>query len=386
MTTAKPARCRPGQPGSLSLKSQPRVRRNLGGMFTFRASGALHPVFERRPNAKLDAPIMIAKPQQFEWDHLRVFHALVSAGSIGRAAQRLGMGQPAVSQHLKSLESRIGARLVTRGADGIELTDVGERIWTQVQIMQSTATDIERIAHQTDVDDAGTVRLSAPDGLAGFWLARHLPCFVEANPRINLDIHTRVEGEPATQLTDISLQMTESKRMAHVANEIATLHFVPLAARHYLDTYGPPTGLADVLNHRLGDLVSYGQQQDHWPKEATAIKQMMKASLTTDNSAVLMEATRSGAVITMLPTYAARLFPDLVHVDIGLVVPIRLWSVYNPELRRVTRVRKVLDWLRDVFDSAAYPWFRADYVSPAAFGDVETVLVRGERPKPKPVG
>ncbi|MGJ3232962.1 MAG: LysR family transcriptional regulator [Oceanicaulis sp.] len=326
------------------------------------------------------------RPQLFDWDDLRIFHALVSAGSMSAAARKLGIGQPTVSRRLEQLEGRIGARLVTRGADGVELTDVGERIWTQVQIMQSTAVDIERIAHQADRADAGTVRLAAPEGVAGFWIAQHLPSFVEANPLINLEILTRVDGEAANEGADISLQMVESKRMAYVANELATLHFVPLASRYYLDTYGPPSGLADVLNHRIGDLVSYRQQQAHWPKEASAIKQMMNPALTTDSSLTLIEAVHAGAAIAMLPTYLTNIKPGFVHVDIGLVVPITLWIVYHPDQRRVTRVRKVLDWLRDIFDSADYAWFRRDFVSPAEFGEVETVTVRGERPKPKPVG
>ncbi|XBQ15457.1 MAG: LysR family transcriptional regulator [Oceanicaulis sp.] len=326
-----------------------------------------------------------SKPQVFDWDDLRIFHALVSAGSMSGAARRLGIGQPTVSRRLESLEGRIGARLVTRGADGVELTDVGERIWTQVQIMQSTAVDIERVAHQADRADAGTVRLAAPEGIAGYWIGRHLPGFVEANPNINLEILTQVEGEAPPDSVDISLQMLESKRMSHVANELATLHYVPFAARRYLDTYGPPKGLADVLNHRIGDLSSFRQQQDHWPKEAGAIKQMMKASLNTDSSVVLTEATKAGACITVMPTYAAEVEPGLVHVDIGLTVPITLWMVYHPDQRRVTRVRKALDWLREIFDSARYPWFRRDYVPPADFAGTETVQVRGERPKPKPV-
>lgn len=328
---------------------------------------------------------MSAKPQLFDWDDLRIFHALVSAGSMSGAARRLGIGQPTVSRRLEQLETRIGARLVTRGADGVELTDIGERIWTQVQTMQNTASDIERIAHQADRADAGTVRVAAPEGVAGYWIARHLPSFVEANPLINLEISTRVEGEMALEQADISLQMTEAKRMSYVATELGTLHYVVFAAREYLNTYGPPKNINDVLNHRIADLVSYREQQSHWPKQASAIKQMMTPSLTTDSAVTLVEAIRAGSAISFLPTYAAKVAPDLVHLDLDLQVPIALWMVYHPDQRRVTRVRKALDWLREIFDSARYPWFRKDYVPPSEFSDVETVHVRGERPRPQPV-
>lgn len=326
---------------------------------------------------------MTGKAQKFDWDDLRIFHALVSAGSMNAAARRMGIGQPTVSRRLEQLEARVGARLVTRGADGVELTDVGERIWAQVQIMQATAGDIERIAHQADRADAGTVRISAPEGVGGYWIARHLPSFMEANPRITVELDTRVDTDAAPDHADITLQMVESKRMSHVATGLATLHYTPFASRRYLDTYGPPEGLADILNHRIADLVSYRQQREQWPKEVRAIKEMMKPTFTTDSSLALVEAIKSGAVIAMMPTYAARLEPELVHIDMEMNVPINLWMVYHPDQRRVTRVRKMLDWLREIFDSAQYPWFRKDFVAPSDFSDVETIHVRGDRFKPK---
>ncbi|KAA5801039.1 LysR family transcriptional regulator [Alkalicaulis satelles] len=326
---------------------------------------------------------MTGKAPLFDWDDLRIFHALVSAGSMSGAARKLGIGQPTVSRRLDQLETRIGARLVTRLAEGIELTDVGERIWTQVQIMQSTAGDIERIAHQADRADSDRVRLSAPEGVAGYWIARHLTGFVEANPNISLEISTRTDGENTLEQCDIALQMSESKRMSHVATELATLHYVPFASRHYLDTYGPPKGLADVLMHRTADIVSYREQQTHWPREAAAIKQMLNPSLTTDSAIALIEAVKAGAVISLLPTYAAKVEPSLIHLDLELQVPITLWMVYHPEQRKVTRSRKAIDWLREIFDSSRYPWFRRDYVPPSEFSDVETVHIRGERPRPR---
>ena len=112
---------------------------------------------------------------RFDWNDLKIFHALVSAGSMSKAARLLGVVQPTVSRRLEQLEMRIGARLVTRGADGVELTDVGERIWTLVQTMQSTANDIGRVAGQADMAEAGRVRVTAPDGIASYWIAKPLP-------------------------------------------------------------------------------------------------------------------------------------------------------------------------------------------------------------------
>lgn len=322
---------------------------------------------------------------RFDWNDLKIFHALVSAGSMSKAARLLGVVQPTVSRRLEQLEMRIGARLVTRGADGVELTDVGERIWTLVQTMQSTAGDIERVAGQADMAEAGRVRVTAPDGIASYWIAQQLPGFVEANPAIKLEINTLSAGEkPHDPYADVTLQYTPSKRMDLVPKELATLHFVPFTSKAYLETYGQPDGLVDALKHRLGDLESYEEEtRDAWPSEAQAIKKMMKPSLTTDSSSVLLEAIRSGSIIAMGPTYLARVFPDLVHLDLEMVIPVKLWMYYHPDQRRITRVRKVLEWLDEIFDTARFPWFRKDFVPPSEFSEIETVHVRGERPKPR---
>ena len=252
--------------------------------------------------------------------------------------------------------------------------------------MQNTADDIGRLAHQADKAEVGTVRVAAPDGLAAHWLGPHLPGFVEANPRIRLEIMTKLETESEQVANaDIVIQTEETKKMHLVATELAALHYVPFTSKTYLDTYGAPAGLADALNHRITDLVSYRHQRDDWPDEAQAIKQMMKPSLTTDSSSVLLEALRSGSTIAMAPTYAARLDEELIHLDLDLRVTLKLWMVYHPDQRRVTRVRKVLEWLREIFDSARYPWFRKDFVAPSDFSDVPTLQIRGERPRPREV-
>lgn len=57
---------------------------------------------------------------------LEVLCEVVAAGSVTRAAARLGVAQPVVTAHLRSLESRLGAKLVQRDGRGIALTHAGE--------------------------------------------------------------------------------------------------------------------------------------------------------------------------------------------------------------------------------------------------------------------
>jgi len=323
---------------------------------------------------------MSSRTPVFDWDDLRVFHAIVSAGSLTAAAERLGVRQPTVSRRLDALETRIGARLLMRGSDGVELTETGERIWGLVQSMQGTAQDIERVAAQADKAEQGRVRLAAPDGLAAFWIARHLPGFVEANPLIRLEI-TATDAERGASEPDIALQLVETKRMSLIAQPLATLHYLPLASQRYLDAYGAPETLSELMEHRLADFASAAGPAP-WPREAAAIREMMRASVTTDSGAMLIHSVLSGATIALCPSYVAALSDELVHLDLDLHAAAPLWMVYHPDQRKIARVRKVLDWLREIFDSARYPFFRRDYVAPADFALGDIATVRDARPRP----
>ena len=73
------------------------------------------------------------------WNHLRIFAAIVENGGLTRAAQVLGMSQSAVSQTLQRLETAIDRTLVRREGRSFSLTPVGEAVLADVQAMQVAA-------------------------------------------------------------------------------------------------------------------------------------------------------------------------------------------------------------------------------------------------------
>ncbi|UUX95413.1 LysR family transcriptional regulator [Aquabacterium sp. J223] len=60
-----------------------------------------------------------------ELRHLRYFEAIAECGNVTRAAERLGISQPSLSQAMKELEADVGRQLFVRGPRGSVLTEAG---------------------------------------------------------------------------------------------------------------------------------------------------------------------------------------------------------------------------------------------------------------------
>jgi aminoethylphosphonate catabolism LysR family transcriptional regulator len=60
---------------------------------------------------------------------LKAFHAVAVHGGFSRAAEALGLTQPAVSDHVRKLEESYGVQLFTRAASGVKLTDMGRKLF-----------------------------------------------------------------------------------------------------------------------------------------------------------------------------------------------------------------------------------------------------------------
>ncbi|MCC5969307.1 MAG: LysR family transcriptional regulator [Pararhodobacter sp.] len=97
---------------------------------------------------------------RIELRHLRCFMAAVEAGSMTRAAEVLNIAQPAVSQHIRTLEEALGARLLDRSARGVLPTARGREV---LEVCAEVFTALERLDTGTKARGAlPDIRLGLP--------------------------------------------------------------------------------------------------------------------------------------------------------------------------------------------------------------------------------
>jgi DNA-binding transcriptional LysR family regulator len=118
---------------------------------------------------------------------LAAFCAVVERKSFSQAAERLGVTQPAVSLQIRSLEQRLGTRLLDRSGRRVEPTEAGLRLYSSAQKLLALE---QQLVQEVvgDEEDAlrGTLELGASTGPGGTVVPLLLCEFQEANPEVRV--------------------------------------------------------------------------------------------------------------------------------------------------------------------------------------------------------
>ncbi|MGW4123795.1 LysR family transcriptional regulator [Nocardia sp. NPDC004711] len=124
---------------------------------------------------------------------LRYFIAVAEELHFGRAAERLRIAQPALSQRIRKLETDIGARLLERDSRRVELTEAGQILLVEARDLIARwerAKSLVGKAHRGEID---ALRVGVPPELAGRVLAAILTAFESRQVRVDLQELTTAE-------------------------------------------------------------------------------------------------------------------------------------------------------------------------------------------------
>jgi DNA-binding transcriptional LysR family regulator len=250
---------------------------------------------------------------------VEMFVAVVEAGSLSAAAQRLARSQPTVSRQLAALEERLGARLLERTTRKIRLTAAGRAYFERCAAMVVLAREAEAAVAETNRTMHGSLRLSAPPTYARQRIAPLVPGFLEAFPDLRLEMVltgrlTDVVGEPV----DLAVRLGPLPDSTLACRLLSREQFVLCAAPDYIARHGAPGRIAELATRKCLVTETFGLRS-RWVFR-TPRRQVIDvpAYLVTDDLAMLHEAARLGLGIAALPSYlvaddlrAGRLTPVL---------------------------------------------------------------------------
>ncbi len=165
---------------------------------------------------------------------LRSFLAVVDAGAITAAAERIAVTQPALSRRLRQLEEHLGAKLLVRGRKGVELTGIGRLVATEARALVRRYDELRGQVAGMQGLAGGVVRLGGGATAVSFVLPEAIARFQADHPGIRFQLKEAGSSEVARDVLDGNLELgVVTLPVRHAELEVRPLVVDPivLAAR-----------------------------------------------------------------------------------------------------------------------------------------------------------
>ena len=155
--------------------------------------------------AKLALPrfaILRVMAERWTLDDLRVFCAVVEAGSLTAAGDAVGLSLSAVSGRIKALEAVLGTELCHRSHKGIRVTPAGRRLQAHARDLLEKVALITEDVMEFGTHPRGLVRLVANTTAVTEHMPELLAAFLTAHPKIDVSLVEGVSAEVLKQVRE----------------------------------------------------------------------------------------------------------------------------------------------------------------------------------------
>jgi DNA-binding transcriptional LysR family regulator len=279
---------------------------------------------------------------RFGLNDLRLIQAIGQEGTLTGAARRLGIDHSTAFRRLGGLETRLGAGLFQRARDGYTPTLAGEAALASANRILGEADELERRLAGEDLRPSGEVRVTTTDTL----IELLSPVFVDlrsTHPEITLEV---VVANAFFTLTkrdaDIAIRPANTAPENLVGRRMSALATALYAAPSYLQARSKTLSLRDH------DWIGFEESLAH-----LGSARWILANVPTENMVVrassllaLRAMARDGMGVAALPCFMADPDPELVRLRPPISeMESSLWLLTHPDLRRVARIRAVLDFI-----------------------------------------
>src|SRR6201998_2814689 len=239
---------------------------------------------------------------------LTTFVRVVDSGGVSAAGRRLNMSTTMVSNHIKALEDRLGARLLNRTTRKVSLTEVGKAYYDRcTQILA----DLEQ------ADEVAGALQSKPRGILRIYTAVHVVQFVapvvaeflKLYPEVKVDLTI---GERTVDMIDegfdLAIRLTPPPDSSLIVRSLATWRHVLCCSPSYLEMHGPLQELSELTEHNCVRHVFYpfGDEWHFVDRRGLAANVRVSGNLITNSAEMLRRAALDGNGIALMAGFMIR--------------------------------------------------------------------------------
>jgi DNA-binding transcriptional LysR family regulator len=282
---------------------------------------------------------------------MRVFAAVVDAGSFVKAADALDMSKAAVSRIVADLEARLSVRLLHRTTRRQSLTAEGEVFHVRSKELLAAVDEAESEVTERSGRAVGILKVSAPVTFGVMHLAPLWAGFMAQNPDVELEVNLSDRMvDVVEEAIDLAVRIARLRNSTLVSRQLSTTRLVLCASKQYLRKHGTPRTLEDLGRH---DVLAYSllAMGDTWeftgPEGLVSVR--VKSRLRTNSGDTCRAVALGHQGIILQPTFMVHedlqsgklveVMPQYQSVELGI------YAVYPTRKHLSPKVRALIDYL-----------------------------------------
>lgn len=236
------------------------------------------------------------------WSDVRVFLAVLRAGSTLAASKELGMAQPTVARRIEALEHTLGIILFERNTRGFHPTPDAQALIEAAEVLEAAAIDLSEKATKLNATSSGVIRLTAPDSVFTSQFSAILEDFVDSYGDVQFEFIRRYDVvDLAAGEADVALRFSNTiDDQSLICRKITQIKGSLVASKNYAAKHGIPTSEDELGGHKF--VVYEGKNVPHlinnWLLDRIETSQI---AMTCKDIETLESAVEMGAGIGPLP-------------------------------------------------------------------------------------
>ena len=302
----------------------------------------------------------MASASDVNLNRLAVFVAVIEAGSLTAAADRLGIAKTMVSTHMQRLEAEVGASLLVRTTRRISVTEAGRTFYEASRQILSIANEALQAAGDDGGALRGTLRVATPVDYGAIVVAPVLVALRQQHPELHIEM---VSNDRLVNLLaegiDVAIRVGKLADSSHRAVKVDSFERWLVASPAFVEAWGTPTTatalarLPFVGNAVLAKPLTVSLENSRGKKQTVRFT----AGFLADTAPACLAATLAGGGVGALTNFSVgddvaagrlvRLLPDWSTPAAGI------HALFPPARYTPPKVRAFVDALRAHIGSEA---------------------------------
>lgn len=295
-------------------------------------------------------------------EELRVFVAVVDAGSLSNAARLRDVAVSSVTRKLDQLETELGVKLLRRSSRSMTLTDAGQQFIVSARHILNELDDAKAALLDSQTNLRGILAVTAPSSFGRRHVLPATISFMKLYPQIEIELHLNDHlVDLVEQRIDVAIRIGLLPDSDLVATALAPNRRIVCASPAYLDKNGSPRAPQDLLNHNCLSLASRPLPTGWWNFSGVnkGVSLPITGNFRSDDTEALLQMALEGVGIVHLASWlvgekiaTGELVPLLAEFELNNMNAIH--AVRLPGRSHSLRATLFINHLKQAFGETAY--------------------------------